>query len=458
MTFLSRACWLRAAMAIATVAWASAAAAQVSPNDFARGFDVRLTSQQPVAQLILPEPVYMGVVRPDLRDLRVFNGAGEVVPHALRRVAEPARREADAVDVPVFPLRGKPGESGASTRVSVAVGGAVVNVQDAQVAGDTVVAYLLDVSRLDVPLATLRLAWEAPADRTFLVRVNVDGSGDLASWSSIAQAAPVARLLSGDRELAQAEVDLHGQRAKYVRVSWPADLAGVRLTGARITPQAEAPAAPIAWAVRSGVASDEVRGAVEFDTGGALPVERLALEFVDANEVAQVTLFARPDEKAPWRRVADGAFYSVTQNGGTVTSPPLPIAPASDRFWRVEVTKDGGWPAGRLPRVRFGWYPHELLFLVRGSGPFTLAYGSATVDEATAPLDVVLRDRDGRPIADRVQAAALGEARELGGQAALTPPRPWRQSALWAVLGLAVVALAVLALRAAREMGRGPAN
>ena len=52
----------------------------------------------------LPEDVYKTVTRNDLGDIRVFNGAGEVVPHTIR-----ASRKEDVIrdewqPLPYFPL------------------------------------------------------------------------------------------------------------------------------------------------------------------------------------------------------------------------------------------------------------------------------------------------------------------------------------------------------------------
>jgi hypothetical protein len=48
---------------------------------------------------------------------------------------------------------------------------------------------------------------------------------------------------------------------------------------------------------------------------------------------------------------------------------------------------------------------------------------------------------------NRVRLATLGPSRSLGGDAALNPPIPLRQLALWGVLVIAVAALAFVAVR-----------
>jgi len=53
-------------------------------EDFAQGFDLEFRPTGAVHSLLLPEKIYTTVVHPDLADLRVFNGAGNAVPHLLR--------------------------------------------------------------------------------------------------------------------------------------------------------------------------------------------------------------------------------------------------------------------------------------------------------------------------------------------------------------------------------------
>jgi hypothetical protein len=183
-------------------------------------------------------------------------------------------------------------------------------------------------------------------------------------------------------------------------------------------------------------------------------VEHLDLELVDQSEAALVTFSSRPEPQSPWRQVRQEVVYAITQGGRTITSPPLRISPTTDRYWRVEVARDGGWAAGRVPRLKLGWYPDELLFLTRGGGPFTLAYGSARAGAEAAPIEALLRGTDDAGLGERVQDASLGPPRDLGGAAVLTEPRSYRRVGLWAVLIVAVVGLAVLAFRVSREMGQ----
>ena len=62
-----------------------AGAAAPVPGDYASGLDLPGAADGGAYSVALPLTVYEQLTRADLADLRVFNGAGEVVAHALRQ-------------------------------------------------------------------------------------------------------------------------------------------------------------------------------------------------------------------------------------------------------------------------------------------------------------------------------------------------------------------------------------
>ena len=145
---------------------------------------------------------------------------------------------------------------------------------------------------------------------------------------------------------------------------------------------------------------------------------------------------------------------------GSIHNPYARIDRASERYWNVETTKEGGWKPNRAPRLKVGWHPHELFFVAQGSAPYTLAYGSARVGPADAPVAELLASLNQNARETQVRAATLGESRTLGGADALKPaptPLPWKQIVLWAVLIVAVAALALVASRLFTDTKRNAA-
>ena len=390
------------------VSGGSPASAQPAMTEFARGAQIQLSGRGPVVRLLLPEAVYTTVARPDLADIRVFNRTGDAVPHALRHAPAPEAAVATFIGVPFFPLRREAPEENLLTQVSVGASGAIVEVRGGTPARDEIVGYLLDATSVKVPVDRLSLEWDAPEGTTFLARVSVDTSDDLTLWRPVASGVAIARLQHGDRQLTQSDIDLSGA-ARYLRVSWPGELAAIGLTSTRLRPRSATPAPEVTWTTRAGQVRD---GLAEYDAGGRLPIEYVDIEFADDTDVASVVVRSRPDPDAGWRQVYDGAFFSAMRDGTRVRNPPATVRLTTDRYWQVEITRPGGWPPGRAPRLRLGWHAHELLFVPKGEPPFTLAFGSVRADNAAAPIDALLA---GLGTPGRAGEARAGDARRDSG-------------------------------------------
>ena len=86
------------------------AGAAERPQDFAYGLPIGIDAGDALYEVEIPPALYRGVSRADLGDMRVFNGQGEVVPHALRPRIGSTEQAAAAVRLPVFPLYGESSE------------------------------------------------------------------------------------------------------------------------------------------------------------------------------------------------------------------------------------------------------------------------------------------------------------------------------------------------------------
>jgi hypothetical protein len=428
---------------------AATSSAQIGPRDFARGIDVRTQGTGAIYRVTLPRDVYATATGPSLDDLRVFNAAGMPVPITIRR-ALPASAASDApVNVPLFPMSTTPAAGGASAQIKLDRQGAVVEVSGNREPGQALTSYLVDVSAIKAPLAGLSLLWEAREDASFLGHASVQGSDDLNQWRTLVSTVAVAQMRHGGFTITQREIELSGARARYLRIAWPPELRDVVLSGVQVRTQGSAPALEPTWEVMTAAPVAGAPGRASFDAGARLPVERLDLEFVDATDAATVTITSSRDPSDDAQMRYSGLFFSLTEASTRLTSSPARIAVTTDRYWTVETMRDGGW-GGRLPRLRLGWYPQELLFMAQGAGPYTLAYGSGRARPTDAPVAAVLANLD-ETARSRIQSATLGAPYDLGGAAVLTAPRSWRRELLWGVLLAAVLALGVFALRLVRE-------
>jgi hypothetical protein len=450
----------------------TAAAKVIEKDDFAYGHDVfDFDSAVPVQTALVPVELYRGVTRKDLGDVRVFNNDGEEVPHAIRSLWRTQEQENKTVKLPFFPLyAASGGETGdLSLRFERNDNGTIVSLKSdgAAAPGRTLSAYLIDASGETQRLRRLVLGWAAGNDG-FVVRVRVESSDDLANWTLVVPDASVARLDFAGHALERRYVHLGAVQAKYLRLSWQSEGNGdgepdeppftlsqieAEAIGATMPPErmsAELTAAEPATPVDGGTAFD-------FDLGGPVPVDHIALELPQENTLANVTLQSRATAADAWITRHRGLAYRVRVDGQELVSDAVPVDPSADRFWRVVVDAKGGGLGKGVPRMQASWLPQQLLFVARGKGPYLVAYGSYKAEPSTFDAQSLLAlVPDQRVETLAADNAKLAFRRTLSGDKALIappPPPPWKVYILWTVLVLGVLLLAFMAWRVVKQLG-----
>jgi hypothetical protein len=461
------------------LACAGLAAAAERPGDFAYGMALEVSGKEALYEITLPAAVYRGLVRADLGDLRVFNGAGEVVPHAFRP-RRTVRAEALAVaSLTLFPLKARPGAKieGLSIRVRRSDRGATsIDVTDANSGANAAerrtIGYLIDASALDHPLRAIEFDWQQVAEG-FTAKLRVDASDDLAAWRTLVAGAPLVSLEVGGQRLEQKRVELPQQKAKYLRLSWAAQDAALPAPPEIVTARGElaekAAEAPRAWARIDG-SRGQKPGEYQFDTRGRYPVDRVRFDLPQSNTVVQIELLTRDKADQAWRRVARGVVYRLRQGESEVTSPDLVVAGSADRYWLLRVDQRGGGLGGGDPVMHVGWVPHTLVFAARGEPPFQLAYGSREAKPVAYSIEALIpnyRDEAGAQIRAAktatqrtvsVAAAQALEQTELGGESRREEAIDWKRWSLWGALVLGVLVLAAMAWRLLRQLNASAAT
>jgi hypothetical protein len=436
----------------------SVSVADLTVNDFAFGIAVDVPAGSAVAAMSLPEQVYESAYRRDLGDVRVFNASGETVPHMIR-YAQTQLAEAPWRSLVFFPLppdaTGEPG----GYRVFVRTGpdGAVLRIdpRSSNAPTETARAFLIDLSRVGRRLDQLRLEWRR-GESNLMAALAVDASDDLVDWTTIQQRSAISDIRHGGRRLISNTISLNPSPRRYLRLrqldSGPA-VSLVRIEG-RMLPEGRA-------AIRVFLKTDgrpvpESPGVFEYHSAGAFPVDRVNLVFEQANSMADAVIESRHDPKAAWTRRVKGLFYRIDLDNTPLTSAPQAVPMSMDRHWRLRVDASDSTIGGAVPRLEIGYRPHDLFFIARGSGPFTLAFGSAAVE----PLNVnvaALFDGIGQHRENGIErwVTPQGSRMVLGGPQRLAPgpkPLPMRRIVLWSVLLAGVLVVAAMALRLARRL------
>jgi hypothetical protein len=172
--------------------------------------------------------------------------------------------------------------------------------------------------------------------------------------------------------------------------------------------------------------------------------------------MADATLESRSDSDATWTRRFKGLFYRIDVDTPPLTSAPQPVPISMDRHWRLCVDASDSTIGSAVPRLELGYRPHDLFFVARGSGPFTLAFGSAAVEPLTVNV-AALFDGIGRHRENGIQqwVEPQGKRIVLGGPRRLSPlpvPLPMRRIVLWLILVAGVLVVAAMAWRLARRL------
>ncbi len=447
---------------LSTAAWG-----QETPADFPYRATLRTSASASHYRFALPAAVYEGAARRDLGDLRIFNAAGEPVPHAFVP-RETQRSELRVQAVPLFPLYGDPAKriETTSVRVQRSAAGTIVDVRvqnGAPPRKPALIGYLLDASDLKEPLEALLLDWDTA--EPFTGQARVEASEDLKTWTTLVAGSPVLYLEHRGARLERRRVELYGGRGRYLRVSFTGVPSSFALRRTRLELRSARPELEREWRWLDGV-EEKARGEWLYDAGGHFPADRMRLQLPQPNTVAQVQVLTRERADDPWRLAGAAVAYRLTRAGAEIVSPDIPVRTASERYWLVKVDqKGGGAGAGEL-RLEIGWVPHEVVFAARGEEPFVLAYGNANAKGGPLPVSAVLpRSTDGREAA-AVERAAVGPIAHT----VLEPPslfhepvrfartlvenRDVKKWALWAVLVAGVGLLVGMALRLLREVDR----
>jgi hypothetical protein len=429
------------------------AAGQERPDDFAYSVPLAISGDGALQQLDVPQPVYEGVTRVDLADVRVFNGRGEIVPHALKPRPAPGTAPAAWVELPFFPLQGARGTAAErlDIRAKRTPAGTIVQITRDKVGqgAPALLGYLVDATGFERPIQALDLDWR-DADEGMSGRLEVEASDDLQYWQTLVSAAPLVSLEFGGQRLVQKTVELPALRRKYLRLTWLGNQKPIELTRLRARPSDVLLEPPRQWkqvSLRAGEKAGELR----FEAGGRIPVDRLRVALPERNTLVPVQILARHTDDQRWQLLTTGVVYRLTHEGRDVVNADLSVSASGWEQWLLRLDSRAGGIGAREPQVELGWVPRQLVFVARGEGPFQLAYGNVRARSGDLPIQTLVPGW--RSDAELKAATATAGAQEVrAGPRALRGAPDYKTWGLWASLAIGVVVLAWMAWVLAREM------
>ena len=459
-----------AALAAMTLWWAGAAqaAAPDTAQAYAAQWPLTVPAGASLVRLPLPAEVLTRLQTSDLRDLRIFNAAGQAVPTALDR-SDPRAGEPTPLPItlPVLPILADAATASGgdfALRIEEGPGGRVVKVDShavapasAAVSGAVLTGVLVDTRTQTARLRAIELDAQWPAARPFAFDAHT--SSDLQHWTPLGRVMAFRGADGG--VLAPATVALNGESLKdrYLRLSWDPSTTpnAVQIGGVRLQPMGVAlpPVRVAVDLVVQPVANDPKL--LEWRLPFATPVAALGVRTEGATALVPVRILARQQREAPWTPLGQLVVFNLAQGGQTQYNAPLELGQATWREWRVEADPTSpGFTAA--PRITAWLAPAQLVFVASGDGPFTLAAGRADAPAVALPLPSLIPGYEpGAPA--RLPQATLVTATIAGASAALPTTAPGdpldrRRWLLWAVLIGGVLLLAGMAWVLVRQMNR----
>ena len=435
----------------------SVAFAAERPADFAYGIPIEIDTRDALYEIELPAAVYRGVTRADIGDIRVFNGQGEVVPHAFR----PPAQTIAAVSLPVFPLYGEANENleDLSVRINKRGDGTIIDIQKRAKGSGPIGrlrGYLIDASSLKPAIAALRFDWDM-ASESFVGQVRVEGSDDIAAWTILADKAVLARLTFGGHHVERNRVDLRFAKFKYLRVSWPTSQAPLESLSAAAEPVANVIASRRVWETIAGSEIPGKKGEYSYDLSGHFPFDRLRVELPQVNSLVQLEILARATASEGWRHVTSATAYRLRDRDAEVKSQEIAISSRGERYWLLRADQKGGGVGSGVPAIQIGWVSQKLVFVARGDGPFQLAFGNAGTKPAAYPIESLIPGYK-TDAEFKVKPATLGVPMTISGAARLRAAWNYKKLALWGSLIFGVMLLGWMAFRLSRQLAKPPTN
>ena len=430
-----------------------------------QGLALMLNGTGPYYTLHLPMAVQSQAGTVGLSDLQVQNARGEALSFAWVDPM-PAASQQQRQGVALFKLPG-------------AASGATIGPSR---------GWMFDLR--SVPGHLLKLELGLPAAARGVYSLAVEASPDLQQWQLVQAAAQVLSLEHQGQRLLSTDIDLHGVRASYLRVTALRGSPVPDLESATVTSVTQ-PLAPQAMQWSEPIAPSRCEAQhCDYAMPRNVPLEQLQITLAERNTVANVELLGEaqaawpqperhhlphplkalrhksepasmPSAAPVWMPLASTNVYWLTRPPeGELRSGPVwlngSVTPTLRLSTQGPLSQLGPTP----PTVRIGTHTRSLVFLARGPAPYRLVWGgTAPALPRPMPLTQLMPARqaaDALPqdiamvVLPPASAAAMAAAPSSPASAAVAAPSSHRAPWLWAVLlaGLALMgAMAWMLLR-----------
>ena len=439
----------------------------VTSTDYAYRFALNTHGDSAAWRVELTPAVYAASRRDaELRDIVVVNAQGREVPFADLPSASP-QAHPYTLTARLLPLPAESATQANGMRVQRNANGDILIDQSPNGAQGKPTQWLLDAKRA-VSLDSVEFDPSAFA-QDLRIHLAVDASNDLQQWENRSDDTEIVSVKRGEDAVEQNKISISGEPARYYRLRltdgdapWDSAQAPVvKLSGNYVDPVGDR-AASRQWQTLPVLATkSNANGGTDYDyrLPAALPVEVASVKLANANTAARFTLLNHDDgtNDAPLATIV------AVQTDKSKDTPFSTFDAVRVQHLRLHTDT----PLPQPPTLAVGWHADAFVFLAEGAGPYSLLAGSYAARRGNYPVaDALEKLRpaqvDGSNNAWQPPLAAIGARSDVGGVAALLPPKvpyDWSKPLLWLVLivgALLVAGMAMSLLRGRSSSSNDP--
>lgn len=458
----------------------------------------------PYFRLNLPVTIYPGAAHVDLRDVRIRNAAGNPVPHAWLN-NERVEAQILSTETAFYPLvqrRGNAGPTGSdqpdvSLEFTQKPDGTLTLKTPRKPAveekSDNTIDWIVDASQIKGHLLQARFTIADKAEGLFPLRI--EGSDDLHQWHVINGEGQIAALRRPDGKVEKLTVDLHGSHAKFLRLHWQDAAYAPRLKSVALdSVQQNEVITPLQWSAPIPAATCAANSC-DYSLPANTPLDSLRVNLAETNTLASITVLAQSPavithdyprrhhplyllrhkrqstvpSPAPTTEIVltQGVVYRLKQANGEVRSENMALDGGIYPRLRIQTQGPIGLLGQTAPTIEIASTPRSLLFLGRGSPPFSLHWGVDDQQDSALPLTTLvpgyqsnkplLADMATVDIAAPSPSPALRQTPPAAKAKVSIPketPVPGDKQWLWAALTVGLLILAGMAWSLFRGMAK----
>lgn len=452
--------------------------APITLQDFAFNAPLQAGEGQPPLQegslrrLQMPPAVVLRLQTQSQNDFAVFNALGNPLP-MLQAVLSAAQQVQAYTSSSFYPLWGE-----ATQKVAEGLSWSFTLDKDSRIVpqiqgkdlqlipdGKVLQGYIIQLPHKGIRASRMQFTWEK--GKSNAVRFALQTGSDLRSWNTVQPSASLFRYEGEGGLLESSSIQLNSTSlGTYLRVVFETGEAPASMQHITIeeytSQETRATFAPIAPQFVPEVAATTKKpgrkAGVEYSLPlaagggnglfGSLLVSSLNVDNPPLGTLAAVNVLVQETPASPWYSAGTHTFFAVTQGTEVLRNQPLRFAsPRRVGAVRFEAVREGLPLPQNLP-LSVQYSPENLYVLLQGAGPYTLGWSGKKVGLQDAAGVGML-------VQGSVEIPTVGLGPETAVQGAATVQAPAQSAefgtyALWAVLGIASLALGGMALQLLR--------